>query len=154
MSLPISLAGSRAFKTKLHKLEEHIKFVYINLPASMCDFQQYQLSQRLFHPESSEEATRRALEQYAQNKESTSGEMMKSSDFIQIDSAMPGAKDSRPIPRSRLSCQHKCTRQRLVVRRRFGGSRSSLTFICEYCHRLHYCMHYWTSVYCLPPGLL
>jgi len=53
-----------------------------------------------FIPTSSEEATRRALEQYAQNKENTSGEMMKSSDFIQIDSAMPGAKDSRPIPRS------------------------------------------------------
>jgi len=53
-----------------------------------------------FIPTSSEEATRRALEQYAQNKENTSGEMTKSSDFIQIDSAMPGAKDSRPIPRS------------------------------------------------------
>ena len=53
----------------------------------------------------------------------------------------------------RLSYQQKHTRQRLV-RRRFNGSHNTLIFICEYCHRLYYCMHYWTSLYsCLPPGL-
>ena len=53
-----------------------------------------------FIPTSSEEASRRALEKYAQGKENSSGEMIKSSDFIQIDSALPGAKDSKPISRS------------------------------------------------------
>eukprot|EP00979_Chaetoceros_neogracilis_P000788 scaffold169_cov279-Chaetoceros_neogracile.AAC.10 len=53
-----------------------------------------------FIPTSSEEASRRALEKYAQSKENSSGEMIKSSDFIQIDSALPGAKDSKPISRS------------------------------------------------------
>lgn len=53
-----------------------------------------------FIPTSSEEAARRALEDYAQKKQQSGGEMIKSSDFIQIDSAMPGAKDSKPIPRS------------------------------------------------------
>ena len=52
----------------------------------------------------------------------------------------------------RLSYQQKHTRQRLV-RRRFNGSHNTLIFICEYCHRLYYCMHYWTSLYsCLPPA--
>lgn len=53
-----------------------------------------------FMPTSSEEATRRALEQYAQNKQKTSGEMVKSSDLIQIDTAMPGVKGSTPISRT------------------------------------------------------
>jgi hypothetical protein len=53
-----------------------------------------------FMPTTSEEATRRALEQYAQGKQKTTGEMAKSSDLIQIDSALPGAKGSKPISRT------------------------------------------------------
>jgi len=54
-----------------------------------------------FIPTSSEEAARRALENYATSKEAGKGEeMIQSSEFIQIDSAMPGAKGSKEIPRN------------------------------------------------------
>ena len=53
-----------------------------------------------FIPTSSEEETRRALEKYAQAKQNTSGELAKSSDMIQIDTAMPGVKGSKPISKS------------------------------------------------------
>lgn len=54
-----------------------------------------------FLPTSSEEATRRALEEYVKNKQqSVDGTMIKSEDFIQFDTAMPGVKGSKPIPKS------------------------------------------------------
>lgn len=54
-----------------------------------------------FLPTYSEEATRRALEEYAKNKQqSVDGKMIQSEDFIQFDTAMPGVKGSRPISRS------------------------------------------------------
>lgn len=53
-----------------------------------------------FLPTSSEETTRRALEQYAQGKKNSSGEMAKSSDLIQIDSKLPGVKGSEKLSRT------------------------------------------------------
>lgn len=54
-----------------------------------------------FIPTSSEEAARRALENYATSKQASKDEeMIQSSEFIQIDSAMPGAKGSKEIPRN------------------------------------------------------
>lgn len=53
-----------------------------------------------FIPTGSEEASRRALEQYAKSKQQTSGEMVKSSDMIQIDTAMPGVKGSEEVSRT------------------------------------------------------
>lgn len=57
-----------------------------------------------FIPTSSEEAARRAIEEYAKNKQAAKGgEMIKSSDMIQFDTAMPGVKGSKPVPRAEAS---------------------------------------------------
>ncbi len=57
-----------------------------------------------FIPTSSEEAARRAIEEYAKNKQAAKGgEMIKSSDMIQIDTAMPGVKGSKSVPRAEVS---------------------------------------------------
>lgn len=74
-----------------------------NNAASTTNNQDIKSVKDYFLPTYSEEATRQALEQYAKSKQQSANlgaSMIQSEDFIQFDTAMPGAKGSKPIPKS------------------------------------------------------